>query len=198
MDEGSLVISSIGMAIAILYSIYHLFISKKTLELEQEIDEKMKARPVANVIRYLIFLAVNSFLANMFFDVGWLLWISFCSAVALWILLVEHQFNLSYLISIILILLIFLGAGVPTHQKSFINHISDHTEYKCLRIECVKVAEIVVEDKVKTEVKIYSIQDFSFDWYLLFARGELILKDEDGNVKEFSGINIGGLWLLDK
>jgi hypothetical protein len=198
MDEGSLVISSIAMAIAILYSIYHLYISKKSAGLEQEIEEKMKARPVANVIRYLIFLSVNSFLANMFFDIGWLLWISFFSAVALWILLVEHQFNFSYLISIILILLIFLGTGVPTHQQSFINYISEHTEYECLRIECVKVSDVVVDDELKTEIKILSIQGYSFDWYMLFARGGLSLKDEDGNVKEFSGINIGGLWLLDK
>lgn len=198
MDKGLFIIASIGMAIGILYSIYHLFISKKTFELEQEIDEKMKARPVANVIRYLIFIAVNSFLANMFFDIGWLLWISFFSAVALWILVAEHQFNFSYLISIILVLLIFLGAGVPTHQQSFMNHISDSTEYECLRIECVKVSDVVVDDELKTEIKILSIQGYSFDWYLLFARGGLSLKDEDGNLKEFSGINIGGLWLLDK
>jgi hypothetical protein len=196
MDKGSFIIASIGMAISILYSIYQLFISKTSVGLEKEVEEKMKARPVANVIRYLIFIAVNSFLANMFFDIGWLLWISFFSAFTLWILLIEHQFNFSYLISIIMILLIFLGAGVPTHQQSFINHISDSTEYECLRIECVKVYDVVVDDELKTEVKVLSIQGYSFDWYMLFARGELILKDEDGNVNEFSGINIGGLWLL--
>ncbi len=196
MDKGSLIIASIGMAISILYSIYQLFISKTSGGLEKEVEEKMKARPVANVIRYLIFIAVNSFLANMFFDIGWLLWISFFSAFALWILLIEHQFNFSYLISIIMILLLFLGAGVPTHQQSFINHITDSTEYECLRIECVKVSDVVVDDELKTEVKVLSIQGYSFDWYMLFARGELILKDEDGNVNEFSGINIGGLWLL--
>ena len=198
MDKGLFIIASIGMAIGILFSIYQLFISKKTFELEQEINEKMKARPVANVIRYLIFLAVNSFLANMFFDIGWLLWISFFSGVALWILLMEHQFNFSYLISIFLILLIFLGAGVPTHQQSFINHISDSTEYECLRIDCVKVSDVVVEDELKTEVKVLSIQNYSFEWYLLFARGGLVLKDEEGNLKEFNGINIGGLWLPGK
>jgi hypothetical protein len=198
MDEGSLIISGIGMAIGVFYSIYHLFISKTSAGLEKEIEEKMQAHPVANVIRYLIFIAVNSFLGNMFFDIGWLLWISFFSAVALWILLVEHQFNFSYLSSIFMILLIFLGAGVPTHQQSFINHISDHTEYECLRIECVKVSEVHVNDELKTEIKTLSIQGYSFDWYMLFARGGLTLKDEDGNIKVFSGVNIGGLWLLDK
>lgn len=198
MDKGSFIIASIGMAISILYSIYQLFFSKKSEGLEQEIDEKMKARPIANVIRYLIFLAINSFLANMFFDIGWLLWISFLSAVALWILLVEHQFNFSYLISIVIILLIFLGAGVPKHQQSFLNHISDHTEYKCFSIECVKVSQVVIEDKLKTEIETYSIQGYSFDWYLLFAKGALLLKNEQGNMEEFRGVNIGGLWLLDK
>lgn len=198
MDVGTLIISSIGMALAILYSIYHLFISKISTGLEQEIEAEMKAHPVANVIRYLIFIAVNSFLANMFFDIGWLLWISFFSAVALWILLVEHQFNFSYLFSIILILLIFMGAGVPAHQQSFRNHISDHTDYKCFSIECVKVSQVVIDDELKTEINILTIQGYSFDWYMLFARGNLTLKDEDGNIKEFSGINIGGLWLLDK
>ncbi|MFT9600268.1 hypothetical protein [Mesobacillus sp.] len=198
MDKGALMISFIGISIAILYSIYQLFISKTTVGLEQEIDEKMKARPIANVIRYLIFLAVNSFLANMFFDIGWLLWISFFSAVALWILLVEHRFNFPYLISIIVILLIFLGAGVPKHQQSFLNHISDHTEYNCFSIECVKVSQVVIDDELKTEIETYSIQGYSFDWYLLFSKGALLLKDEQGNMEEFRGVNIGGLWLLEK
>ncbi|ESU33218.1 hypothetical protein G3A_07550 [Bacillus sp. 17376] len=198
MDKGSLMISFIGMAIAILYSTYHLFISKKTVGLEQEVEEEIKARPIANVIRYLIFLAINSFLANMFFDIGWLLWISFFSAVALWIMLVEHQFNFSYLISIIIILLIFLGAAVPKHQQSFLNHISDHTEYNCFSIECVKVSQVVIYDELKTEIETYSIQGYSFDWYLLFAKGALLLKDEQGNMEEFTGVNIGGLWLLEK
>jgi hypothetical protein len=198
MDKGSLIISFIGMAVVILYSIYHLFISKKTVGLEQEVEEKIKARPITNVIRYLIFLAFNSFLANMFFDIGWLLWISFFSAVALWILLIEHQFNFSYLISIIVILLIYLGAGVPNHQQSFLNQISDHTEYNCFSIECVKVSQVVIEDELKTEIETYSIQGYSFDWYLLFAKGALLLKDEQGNMEEFRGVNIGGLWLLEK
>ncbi|GAM14882.1 hypothetical protein [Mesobacillus selenatarsenatis] len=198
MDKGILVISFIGMTIAILYFIYHLFISKKTAGLEQEIEEKMKARPIANVIRYLIFLSINSFLANRFFDIGWLLWISFFSAVALWILLVDHQFNFSYLISSIIILLIYLGAGVPNHQQSFLNHISDHTEYNCFSIECVKVSQVVIEDELKTEIETYSIQGYSFDWYFLFAKGALFLKDEQGNMEEFTGVNIGGLWLLEK
>ncbi|WP_226675315.1 hypothetical protein [Mesobacillus jeotgali] len=198
MDKGSFIISSIVMAISILYLIYQLFISKTTVGLEQEINEKMKARPVANVIRYLIFIAINSFLANMFFDIGWLLWISFFSAVALWILLVDHQFNFSYIISIIIILLIFLGAGVPKHQQSFLNHISEHTEYKCFSIECVKVSQVVIDDNLKTEIETYSIQGYSFDWYLLFAKGALLLKDEQGNMEEFRGVNIGGLWLLGK
>ncbi|MBT2682874.1 hypothetical protein [Bacillus sp. ISL-37] len=158
MDKGSLIIISfIGMAIGILYLFYYLFISKKTVGLEQEVEEKIKARPIANVIRYLIFLAINSFLANMFFDIGWLLWISFLSAVALWILLVEHQFNSSYIMSIIIILLILLGAAVPKHQQSFLNHISDHTEYNCFTIECVKVSQVGIEDKLKTEIETYSI-----------------------------------------
>ena len=198
MDKGSFIISSIVMAISILYFIYQLFISKTTVGLEQEINEKMKDRPIANVIRYLIFLAVNSFLANMFFDIGWLLWISFFSAVALWILLVDHQFNFSYLISIIIFLLIFLGAGVPKHQQSFLNHISEYTEYKCFSIECVKVSQVVIDDNLKTEIETYSIQGYSFDWYLLFAKGALLLKDEQGNMEEFRGVNIGGLWLLEK
>jgi hypothetical protein len=199
MDKGSLIIISfIGMAIGILYLFYYLFISKKTVGLEQEVEEKIKARPIANVIRYLIFLAINSFLANMFFDIGWLLWISFLSAVALWILLVEHQFNSSYIMSIIIILLILLGAAVPKHQQSFLNHISDHTEYNCFTIECVKVSQVGIEDKLKNEIETYSIQDYSFDWYLLFAKGALLLKDEQGNMEEFTGFNIGGLWLVDK
>ncbi|WP_102262329.1 hypothetical protein [Mesobacillus jeotgali] len=198
MDKGSFIISSIVMAISILYLIYQLFISKTTVGLEQEINEKMKASPVANVIRYLIFIAINSFLANMFFDIGWLLWISFFSAVALWILLVDHQFNFSYIISIIIILLIFFGAGVPKHQQSFLNHISEHTEYKCFSIECVKVSQVVIDDNLKTEIETYSIQGYSFDWYLLFAKGVLLLTDEQGNMEEFRGVNIGGLWLLDK
>jgi hypothetical protein len=198
MDAGSLIISFISMTVGILYSIYLLFISKKGDELEQEIAVKMKARPIANVIRYLIFLAINSFLANLFFDIGWLLWISFLSAVALWILLIEHQFNYSYLLSIIAILLIFLGAAVPKHQQSFMKHISDHTEYKCFSIECVKVSQVVIEDELKTEIKTYSIQGYSFDWYLLFSKGALLLNDEEGNIEEFRGANIGGLWLLDK
>lgn len=198
MDKGSLIISSIVMVIAIFYSIYLLFFSKTIVGLEEEVDEKMKARPIANVIRYLLFLAVNSFLANMFFDIGWLLWISFFSAVALWILLIEHQFTFPYLISIIVILFIFLGAAVPNHQQSFLNHINDKTEYECFSIECVRVSEVVVEDTLKTEIKTFSIQGYSFDWYLLFAKGALLLKDEEGNIKEFKGINIGGLWLLDK
>ena len=197
MDKGSLIISCIGMAIVIFSSIYQLFISKTTAGLEQEVDE-MQARPIANVIRYLIFLAVNSFLANMFFDIGWLLWVSCFSVVALWILLIEHKFNFSYLISIIVILLFFLGAAVPNHQQSFKNHINDKTEYECFSLECVRVSQVVVEDTLKTEVKPYSIQGYSFDWYLLFAKGELMLKDEEGNIEEFKGINIGGLWLLDK
>ncbi|MBT2691604.1 hypothetical protein [Bacillus sp. ISL-55] len=198
MDKGSLIISFIGMAVIILYSIFYLFISKKTVGLEQEVKEEIEARSIANVIRYLIFLAFNSFLANMFFDIGWLLWISFFSAVALWILLVKHKFNISYLISVILILLIYLGASVPKHQQSFLNHISDHTEYKCFSIECVKVSQVVIEDKLKTEIETYSIQGYSFDWYLLFAKGALLIKDEQGNMEEFRGVNIGGLWLLEK
>ncbi|WLR57530.1 hypothetical protein LC048_12115 [Mesobacillus subterraneus] len=198
MDKGALIISGIGMGLVILYSIYYLFISKKTVGLEQEVEEKIKARPIAKVIRYLIFLSINSFLANMFFDIGWLLWVSFLSSVALWILLIEHKFNYSYLFSIMFILLIFLGAAVPNHQQSFMKHISDHTEYNCFSIECVKVTQVVIEDELETEIKTYSIQGYSFDWYLLFAKGALLLKDEQGNMEEFRGVNIGGLWLLDK
>ena len=134
----------------------------------------------------------------MFFDIGWLLWISFFSAVALWIMLIEHQFTFSYLISIIVILFVFLGSAVPNHQQSFLNHINDKTEYECFSIECVRVSQVVVEDRLKTEIKTFSIQGYSFDWYLLFAKGALMLKDEEGDIKEFKGINIGGLWLLDK
>ncbi|MBS8263625.1 hypothetical protein DYI25_04100 [Mesobacillus boroniphilus] len=196
MDYDSFFIDYIFMSVVILYSIYHLFISKS--DLEEDITENMKARSIANVIRYLMFLAFNCSFAQLVFDIDWLLWISFFSVIALWILLVEHKFNFSYYIFISLLFLVFLVVGVPTHNHSFLDYISDQTEYECLRIECVKVSEVVVEDELKTEIKIFSIQDYSYDWYLLYGKGALTLKDEVGNVKKFSGINIGGLWLLDK
>ncbi|WP_226087437.1 hypothetical protein [Mesobacillus sp. S13] len=196
--DGSLIISFVFMAGAILYSVYQLYFSKETLSLEQEIIDKMEARPIARVIRYLLFLAFNGYFANMFFDIGLMLWISFFSVITLGLLLIELKFDKSSIISVLLVIIAFLGNSLPNDYDSFIEYVSEQTEYKCLRIECVKVSEVIVEGNLETEVKIYSIQDFSFDWYLLFARGELILKDEDGNVKEFSGINIGGLWLLDK
>lgn len=198
MDKDPFFIEYIFMAGVILFSVYQLYISKTMKGLEEEVDEKMKARPIANVIRYWMFLAFNSYFANMFFDIGWLLWISLFSMLALWILLIEHKFSFSYLISITIILLFFLGAGVPNHQDSFVNYISDSTDYECLSVECVKITEVVTEDILKTEIKILSIQGYSFDWYLLFAKGALTLKDEEGRIEEFEGINIGGLWLLDK
>lgn len=197
MKEGSLIISYVFMAVVILYSIYQLFLSKKMSELEQEIAEKMQARPVFNVIRYLIFLAFNFYFSNMFFDIGWLLWISFLSVIALGLLIVELKFNKASIISVLIILLFFLGSSVPNHYDSFVEYISEQTEYECLRIECVKVSEVVVDDKLKTDVKIFSIEGSYYDWYLLFAKGALTLKDEEGNIEELKGINIGGLWLLD-
>jgi hypothetical protein len=196
MEKDPFLIEYIFMAVVILYSIYQLFFSKKSSELEQEIAEKLEARPILNVIRYLTLLTFNSYFAHMFFDIGWLLWISFLSFIALWVLLVELKFNLSSVVAVLLVILFFLGSSLPRDSRSFERYISDQTDFECLRIECLKITEVITEDTFKTEVNPFFIQDSSFDWYLFFARGSLILKDENGNVAEFSGVNIGGLWLL--
>ncbi|WP_079508585.1 hypothetical protein [Mesobacillus jeotgali] len=198
MDDDYIFMDYLFMALVILYSVYQLFINKSLKGLEVEITEKIRARPIVNVIRYLMFLAFNSFFAGMFFDNSWLLCISFFSVLALWILLIDHKINFSYCVLLTLMILFFIGAGVPNHHDSFKEYVSKNTEYKCLRIECIKITEVVTEGTLRTKVKAFTIEDYSFDWYPLFAKGGLSLKDDDGDIQVIQGINIGGLWLVDK
>jgi hypothetical protein len=198
MEKDRFFIEYFFMGGIVLYSLYLFIFSNSLKGLEEEITEKMKALPIAILIRYLMFLAFNSYFVNMLFDISWLLWICLFSVIGLWIILTDHKITISYFILNFVLLFFFFTAGVPTHQDSFKDYISDHTEYECLTLECVKVKEVIEDETLKTEIKPHSIVGYSFDWYLLFARGNISLQDEEGNIEVLEGTNIGGLWLLNK
>jgi hypothetical protein len=61
--------------------------------------------------------------------------------------------------------------------------------------DCVRVTEVVTsEDLLETKVEMLTVEQSTTDWYFLFVKGSLILKNQAGNLEEFKGVNIGGIW----
>jgi hypothetical protein len=184
------------MGLIFIFSFYQFFIKG----FDKEVMDTFFPKSLSNIASYLSFGAINSFFANRFFEIDWMLWITFYSIIGILICKKskksERKFSQKLIIAFI-IFLFFSIFRVPTNQASFENYINSKEMYQCVTgWECVKItAGIREHSTLRAKAEILSIGGYSFDWYLLFAKGSIQLADDKGNIEEIKGVNICGFWI---
>lgn len=184
------------MVLIFIFSFYQFFIKG----FNKEIMDTFNSNSISNIAHYLSFGAINSFFANRFFEIDWMLWITFYSIIGILICKKTEKGERKYSQKLIIFLIVFLFFSiyrVPTHPASFEKYINSKEMYQCVtRWECVKISsEISEHDSLRAKAEILSINGYTFDWYVLYAKGYIQLANDKGNIEEINGVNICGFWI---
>jgi len=183
------------MIIIVIMCYYRIFIKAK-----KDDWSRFRSESLTNLARYLHFGTMISIFIVIIYDIYWVMWIALYSMIGLVLCLKpkkeENQFWRNF-IFIILILLVFNILRIPSHLNSFLDYISSKDMYQCVQsFECVKMTSVTTsDDTLTTKVEILSVEDYSYDFYYLFAKGSMKLANEDGSVDEMKGLNIAGFWI---
>lgn len=139
--------------------------------------------------RYLSFLVITSFFFAVIFDVMWVTWLTLLCAIGL---LIHLKLSAKKTIVFILFAVIYFAIyRVPTNPNDFETFLQDEQKIICAGNTCVKVKEVIVQGHLQIQTNTYTINEFSFKWYTVFAVGEAKI---DSQV--IRAINIAGYWIL--
>jgi len=183
------------MIIIVIMYYYQIFIKAK-----KDDWSRFRSESLSTLARYLHFGTMISIFIVIIFDLYWISWIALYSMVGLILCLKpqkEQNENWKKFIFFILIILAFNIIRIPNHPNSFQDYLSSKDMYQCVQsFECVKMTSVTTsDDTVTTKVEILSVEDYSYDFYYLFAKGSMKLANEDGSVDEMKGLNIAGVWI---
>lgn len=156
----------------LIASIYILFIKSK--------NDVLK--------RYLSFIIINSFFFFSIFDIKSVLWITLICAIGL-ILHTKSPIK-DQAIFIFIVIFIFVIYRVPASPAEFETYLIEEHAIHCSAVECIEVVEVVNDNKLQMQATKYAIQGLTFDWYFVFAQGQIVLNKE--NIR---AINIAGFWI---
>lgn len=148
------------------------------------ISKKMKTD---FLIKYLSFVLINSFFIFYLFHYQSALLVLLICAMGLILTMKATVIKKS-----LLILLVGIGVSlyrVPLSSAEFDDYVKDTYGIECLTSECVEVIKIEDGNKVELKMNEYTIQGYSFNWYYIFSKGELMLND-----KSIKAVNVMGLW----
>ncbi len=191
------ILNYVLMGFVVIYSIYLLFVKG----FDKADFESVHPNSISSLVRYLLFGAINSFFAGWLFEIDWLNWITFYSIIGIISCIKSEKEGkkqfFQKLIIVFIVFIFFCGYRVPTNRASFESYINSKEMYQCVTgWECVKIsAEIQEHSSLRAKAEILSIDGYTFDWYVLFAKGSMKLADNKGNIEEIKGVNICGFWI---
>ncbi|MGE8204966.1 hypothetical protein ACQKP0_10410 [Heyndrickxia sp. NPDC080065] len=188
-------IKYIFMVFIICFSIIRTFIKDPELE-----KKDLNPESILSISRYFSLGTFNFSLAWIIFHIDALLWLSLYSSIGMILSIKEkNQKNEGFakIIGACILIIIFSIVRVPVHNDSFMEYINSKGKYQCLyKFECVKItSNINKDDQIQTKAEIVPISGYSFDWYLFFATGSIII-GKDENKEEINGVNIAGWWIV--
>ncbi len=138
--------------------------------------------------RFIAFIMVISFFFYYIFDVKSVLWMTLICAFGL-ILHTKSPLK-NKIIFLFIVIFVFCIYRVPTNPAEFETYLMEEHAIHCSVVECVEVVEVVNDDMLQMKTTKYAIQGFAFDWYFIFAQGEIILNNET-----IKAINVAGFWI---
>jgi hypothetical protein len=92
-------------------------------------------KSLSNIASYLSFGAINSFFANRFFEIDWMLWITFYSIIGILICNKSEKGEARISQKLIITFIFFLFFSiyrVPSHPASFEKYINSKEMYQCI------------------------------------------------------------------
>jgi hypothetical protein len=136
--------------------------------------------------RYLSFLVVTSSFFVMVFDTIGVTWLTLLCAVGL---IIHARFSTKKTIFFsLLAVILFAVYRVPANPYDFeTGFLQEMENIHCSVNKCVEVKEVVIQDNLQIQTDTYMIQDFSFEWYVVFAAGEIQFDN-----RTMKAINIAG------
>lgn len=138
--------------------------------------------------KYVVFVLFNSFFYFAFFHEKSALWVTLICAIGL---IMNTNFPRVKKTVLIVMSGILIGLWcVPLSSGEFDTYLSDSWGIQCLGSECVEVAKVDSKNAVELQKYESFIHNYTFDWYFVFAVGEIEL-----NNKSIKAINIMGLWI---
>jgi hypothetical protein len=192
IENWKILIDIMFMVIIVILSIHHFFFRKKRVQDSEDLEPKS----ILILYRFLGLGAVNSYFVGFIFELDWVYWITLYSAIGILFCFKTKKKIATRTIAISVFIIIFALGQVPSNSNSFEKYVNQKEMYQCVNSwECVRITSNVTPDgTLKTEAKIVHISDYSFDWYLFFAKGSMKFENEDGQIDELKGINLAGFW----
>lgn len=184
----------IFMFLIFFITLYSLFF-KKEKETEEDWKE-VSPKTVSMFYRFLYFGAINSFFANMIFDIEWMIWITVYSALGMVICYNSNKTKRSTKIALVIAIIIFFSIyRVTGNPISFGEFVNSREDIQCkYQLECVMISYDETGETFETITKIIPVRGFSYDHYFLYSKGSIKLGENAEDEEEIKGINIAGFW----
>ena len=191
MNLVEVVIDSLVMLLVLMGSFYMIYVKRRN-------EEEQSPNALKRISQFLIFGAINSFFVGKIFGVIELYWITLYCILTLVIFFKKETVGKYWTVAIVtLVIMLFLMYRVPTHPDAFEDYINSKEDIEChnhYQFECVKISYSTLEE-LETKTEVVLIQDYSFDWYVFFAKGSIKIGNTANEVEEINSINIAGFWI---